>query len=948
MSNPFEPNGAEGLPPELAELDRELQSIRIEERASFGPELRTELARAFVHVQAESRFSRVTARRIAAAAIAAITLGTLAAPPARGGLVRFFTRIQNGPPDVASATEAVPTPDIDLSDPGLGAVPPLTTTEPVAPTRVVRLGAEPGDAGAVPAITFPELQNRGHVEVLVQSLYPKELQVDGVGGDVRLLLWVDSLGTVEEARVGGSSGIAALDRAALATAPYLRFEPARRQGMPVGSWVQFDVRFEPAPLAETLPDVAPLDQPAAPRVEAPELKPEWMITENPLGEPPAGSATQVDLLREAMGDAREVEERWGSLEGLLTGEAPATAMPLRWRDEAAKALEAAILRDPHNPAPFLALGRIRRRQGLRVDARRLFERGIDRAEALGADVPALVAADLYYERGVIVAEEWLPWMNLGQVNANALGSAPCPRAPQAAAGAGHVAADALIAWNYLCAAEFDAVMREGFESLESLKHGVRDEMLRSHYAAVEVHPAHPQANVALLLELADAGAFDEVLEGARRFALASGGHPHALLLTGLALHRMGRSEEAQTQFELAFQRLSPPEVAALRDLRPLFGKEAARGLAAADNREAAEMERRFWAPLDPLLATPVNERETEHIARATYAHLRFGGATTDPGRVWVRYGRPHAVRAVREGSGLRVSFWDYGPGPDITFRRPAGNLSYELTPEGHAYVEELMDVFPHRYDTGRGRTLPIVSQTARFRSGARGGLDIEVHARIPEALVGGEADSLELGLYLAGPGGERWVVTRKRIPGDARRIHLSAEPTATSDRVLLELYDAETNRAARLETPLSREGLFGAGPAISDLLLVEPVAPFRPEDGRRDSSMIEALVTPGIAAGQRVGVTFELYRVPGRVVEYRLAAEAEHLTTGAAQPVLLKPSGELEFREEWNRSRRAGEVVPEYVTLETSALDAGAYLLRVTATLADGTALAATRVIDVR
>jgi GWxTD domain-containing protein len=649
-----------------------------------------------------------------------------------------------------------------------------------------------------------------------------------------------------------------------------------------------------------------------------------------------------------MGDTREVEERWGSLEGLLSGEAPESAMPLRWRDDAAEALEDAIVRDPNNPAPFLALGRIRKRQGLRVDARRLFERGIDRAESRGDAVPALVAADLYFERGRIVGEDWLPWMNLGQVHANQLGAASCPRAQAPRATGTHVGGGVLIAWNYLCASEFDGVMRDGFESLESLKDGVRSEMLRSFYAAVEVHPAHVEANVAILLDLADARAYQDLLDGAQRFALASGGHPHALLLTDMALHRMGRSSEARTQFDLAFQRLSTDEAEALRDLTPLLGRDAARGLAPVGTREREEVERRFWAPLDPLLATPVNERETEHLSRAAYAQLRFGATTSDAARVWIRYGRPNAMRAVREGAGLRTSFWDYGPGPDITFRRPAASLSYELTSEGKAYVEELMDVFPHRYDAGRGRTLPIVSQTARFRTQGVERLDVEIHARIPEALATGEADSLELGLYLVGPEGERWVVTRSRVAANNAPIHLSATPTATSDRLVLELFHPGSNQAARLESLLSRDGFSETGPGVSDLLLVAPTAPFRPDDGHRASSDVDALVSPSVAHGEQVGVVFELYDLPGRPAGYGLRAQAEHLATGRRVALPLKPAGELEFRTDWNRSRRTGDVVSDYATLDTRRLDRGEYLLRVSIAVESGETLTSTRVVDVR
>ena len=951
MNDRTDPLDTPGLPPGLIELDRELSSFRIEERASFGPELANELGREYVRMKAQ-RPSRGVARRMMAAGIAALFLGTMAVPPARGALVRLLTRVQVEATEVLIPTpKEVPTPVIDVEAPALGATPvPLSGGDFLSPSpRVVRLGAEPGAPSPAP-ITFPELQNRQEVQDLVQSLYPRELQDEGIGGTVRLLLWVDSVGAVEEAQVGATSGVAALDRAAMATPPYLQFQPALRQGTPVGSWVQFDVRFEPAPRdAEGPLAVAPVDQPAAPDVREPEFTSEWRRTGAPMGAPPVGDASEIELLREAMGADRAVEEQWGSLEGLLTGEAPSNAMPLRWRDEAVEALEEAIVRDPDNPAPFLALGRIRRRQGLRVDARRLFERGIERAEASSAVVPGIVAADLYFEHGTIVAEDWFPWLNLGQVSSMALQASRCSQATRNASPATNADAGLLIVWNYLCPVRFDELTRSQFEPLEPLKHGVRDEMMRSYYAAIEVSPGHAGANVQLLLELADAGAFEAMLSGAQRFARASNGHPHALLLAGLALHRLGRSAEARTQFGLALQQLPAEDVEALRDLRPILGKEAARGLAPVGSRERAEMERRFWAPLDPLLATPVNEREAEHLARATYALLRFGGTATDAGQVWVRYGRPNAVHTVREGAGLRTSFWDYGPGPDVTFRRPAASLRLELTSEGRAYVEELMDVFPHRYDAGRTITLPIVTQTARFRGEDPSTFAFEVHTEVPAALATGPADSLELGLYLVGPDGKRRVVTRRRIAAEVAPLHLTVAPTARSDRVILEIYHTASNQAARVEIPLPHQGPWTEEQAISDLLLVAPISPFQPEDADRTSSLVEALTSPGLAAGEQGGLVFELYNLPGRSVTYRLRAVVEDLAAGDVYGVALKPAGELEFRAAWDRTRTSRATLTEYVTADFSRLSAGAYLLRLSVELVDsGERLESSRGIDLR
>jgi hypothetical protein len=84
-------------------------------------------------------------------------------------------------------------------------------------------------------------------------------------------------------------------------------------------------------------------------------------------------------------------------------------------------------------------------------------------------------------------------------------------------------------------------------------------------------------------------------------------------------------------------------------------------------------------------------------------------------------------------------------------------------------------------------------------------------------------------------------------------------------------------------------------------------------------------------------------------VEYGLRATVEHLRTGAVVPVPTKPAGELEFQQEWTRSRRGSSVLPEYVTADFSSLDPGEYLVRLTVdTDTGGGPLEATRAIDIR
>jgi TonB family protein len=67
--------------------------------------------------------------------------------------------------------------------------------------------------------------------------YPQALLDQGIEGQVLLRLFVDSAGTVipDSTRVAESSGYPALDSAALAAAPDLRFSPALHQGRPVAA-----------------------------------------------------------------------------------------------------------------------------------------------------------------------------------------------------------------------------------------------------------------------------------------------------------------------------------------------------------------------------------------------------------------------------------------------------------------------------------------------------------------------------------------------------------------------------------------------------------------------------------------------------------------------------------------------------------------------------------------
>jgi TonB family protein len=85
--------------------------------------------------------------------------------------------------------------------------------------------------------------------------YPPALLAQGIEGRVLLRLYVDSVGRVvpDSTRIAESSGYPALDSAALAGSPELRFSPALHQGQPVAAPFLQPVQFRNARSGGALP-----------------------------------------------------------------------------------------------------------------------------------------------------------------------------------------------------------------------------------------------------------------------------------------------------------------------------------------------------------------------------------------------------------------------------------------------------------------------------------------------------------------------------------------------------------------------------------------------------------------------------------------------------------------------------------------------------------------------
>ena len=689
-----------------------------------------------------------------------------------------------------------------------------------------------------------------------------------------------------------------------------------RSGVPVGMWVEFDVVFETPRDFRILPEPGVLETPRIPEVTGWQPPVSW--TEAAVVPAPVLVESR-EMLRVAMGAAEaELEAAFGPLDGILSGDAPAGANVLRWRTEVTRALEEARARDPENPAPYLALARIRRKQGLRNDAQMLFAEGLKRAARGTRPVSPRLVAELAYESGRLARENWLGWRELGEIPAAELPAGRCPAA--AGSPGGPASSETLLAWNYSCSADLNAILNASFSPREEGER-FRSDMLRSFVAAVEAYPAHVGANTEILLDLADREAWHPLLEGARRFGWASKGHPNALLLEGLALHRLGRSEEAADRFTTALRTL-PEEISSiLRDpgrLQP--------GVAAGDAEG-------FWQSLDPILSTAVNERRVEHHARAGYALLRFGSLEADAAQVWVRYGRPGTIRAFGAGPGLRLEMWDYGQGPDMTFYRPAASQNGALTPEGEEYLRDLDGTVPHWYGPRARPLFLLPAQVTRFRGSTEGATSVRVRFDVPgEFLTSHGGEPLKVGVFLLDGDGRPAQTLRWTLERDQPQVDLVAPAGPTVRQVVVELFDAESGTAAGIRTALPPT-LGG----VSDLLLTDP-AEMKRDRLRRLGEGLRPRPSGTRLAGDRVGVFVELYDLlPGQ--PYRLRAQLVSARNGAVLPLEIRPAGEAGFREEWVRRPVGAGASPEFLTLDLRSVGPGPYTVRVEVELEDGVVL---------
>jgi TonB family protein len=179
------------------------------------------------------------------------------------GLFQFFPQLTaadlgpNIPPDsliVLPPPIEIPAPPEPIERPQVPVVDPMILDDVTIPPTKLRpepLPRPPDDVRRidrrpvwVPHTVRPEIKNRERAAETVLRHYPKILQDAGVGGTVFVWVFIDRNGIVRNAEVQTSSGVAALDEAALRAAYEIEFTPALNMDATVAVWASFDITFQ--------------------------------------------------------------------------------------------------------------------------------------------------------------------------------------------------------------------------------------------------------------------------------------------------------------------------------------------------------------------------------------------------------------------------------------------------------------------------------------------------------------------------------------------------------------------------------------------------------------------------------------------------------------------------------------------------------------------------------
>ncbi len=592
-------------------------------------------------------------------------------------------------------------------------------------------------------------------------------------------------------------------------------------------------------------------------------------------------------------------------------------------------LRLAVQLDPGNARYELTLGRFMRASSdaiLRLQA----PAHVDAALTLSLSATdSAVHAEALMERGRL---SWLRYdtdasqiprlacqdvRSMGTMSSNPVAMRPIPQSVDATGGLGGVDTRTMLMFNNLHNTIVSCI--KASPQAGELEYTRAEGLFRELYAR---SPLDDRAFRYLAMLLAEKGRWPELASIARDRINRLPNDGWAWLDLALALHRGDKSARAAAVFDTAITRLGPSESGRLFAFQRLLNEADSAAYSARPAVERAQWEGSAWSSADPLWSREGYEPRVEFLARVAFAELRWTveemnvrGADSDRGNIYIRYGPPTNVIALRgcewrddpilcyDAPGLRppneplrpgvsdvVTYWDYDIGLTVVFwgAPTYGTARFPVVDLPH--IEYATDTRSSAFENiAKEKILAMPLAITRFRAPGDS-VDILVLARAPMAAIRDVTDNAEVRA-------NAWLLGRKDSVGLRDTTVLGATGIERAVyRVAPDqyLYRVEATapgtmvagRATRWVTA-DRDTITGfttRGFGISDLLFATALTPGKPVPARWRDFNIAPLLGPLPTQGT-VNLVWEnyLFGARGGQTQYGVVITLERQRTAGGR-----------------------------------------------------------------
>jgi len=618
------------------------------------------------------------------------------------------------------------------------------------------------------------------------------------------------------------------------------------------------------------------------------------LAERYVAEPPGGDAQCGALLG-------------GFLLGMTADPAEAA---WRERQRASELIERAMRTYGDEPRLYVAMAILLRYRQARTDALRALERAEERQDRGAVPLSAREKAVIPFTRGMIHQDFWRDWRSFGQIDQISTGQWRCSR-DQAPGMENFTSSSTDFSWlvpiNQLCSDRFAENMAQHFKPRSDMNRDAWRDMQAAFRAAWDADSSFHTPAEELLAEAVYAADWVAADSLSREFAARYPDDATAHLYRGLVLHETGQDSLAALEFAAA-RRTTPDSLSAVLDeIRPLLRVDQQVAYDRLDSLGRREVQTAFWTSLDPLFLTTWNERRLEHTARVVAAGLLFTGSVSDTtsawyttaGQAWIRYGRPIHMRELAVPGG-RIAFWDFGPGPDVSFRRGTGYRGFRPTDEAIQVLNVLARSNPQTYATGTlaDTIIDLDAQVVRA-IGPTGRPQISVFAEWPAAATATARAGLTL-LDLQYFPVAQWRGGKPTQPGITLEMNGMA---AGAYSLTVEVWDTAAGRLYRLRDTVSTLAAGDSALVVSDVMLATSItAPDTGDVASRQALAVLPLYGSTLSREDTLGLVWETYG-PADASDRRRYQVSIELLDASRQPVFARVLGGVGIGERRPASR---------------------------------------------